>query len=661
MSVKKHVLIVGGGYTGISVAKKLNKKYKKDANVQITVVDKNPYHTLMTELHEVAGMRTDPESVQVSFKKIFGGTKVQVLTDTVTKIDFEAKEATLVTTKLKYDHIVIGTGAQPDYFGVPGVKEHSFTLWSFEDALKIRRHIEDVWARAAAEPDPEKRKKLLTFVVAGAGFTGIEMVGELLELNKVMCKKHFIDPKEARCIVVEAMPLMLSMLAEPQRQKAQVYLEKHGCDLMLNSPCVGAELGKVLLKDRDPIETETFIWTCGVSGSQFAGNLGLESKRNRIVTNQFLQVQGKTDVWAGGDNLWLLENDKPLPQIVETAHQTGELIAHNIIASFESKPLTEFKSNYHGFMVSIGGKYGVADAGGMKTSGFFAMAIKHLINVYYVFTIAGINQPWEYLKHEFLDIKNRRSIIGGFAEYKIRSYWAVLMRMFLGFSWFMSGLNKIGEGWFNFASGSKTGWMFSQGVVQAGLAKVTNPSVADAVSEASDWVETVVEEVSPIVADVVSSASELVDGIAPIATTVADTTTRALGPFFDLAKPIFNPNGVIVTWFKKIIMDGIFVHIPFQLLQVMVVGTELAIGLALFGGAFTWFAAVISIALCAMFTLSGMFAWEQLWYVFAAILCMGGAGRAFGLDYWIVRFAKKIWNGLPWVRRTHLYLDEPTK
>ena len=108
-------------------------------------------------------------------------------------------------------------------------------------------------------------------------------------------------------------------------------------------------------------------------------------------------------------------------------------------------------------------------------------------------------------------------------------------------------------------------------------------------------------------------------------------------------------------------MDGLFVNIPFPVFQSMIVFTELGIGLALFGGVFTWWAAVASIVMCLVFTLSGMFRWDQLWFVFAGILCMGGVGRAFGLDYWIVRFAKKIWNGFKWVRRHHLYLDEPTK
>ncbi|TAH55729.1 MAG: NAD(P)/FAD-dependent oxidoreductase [Treponema sp.] len=678
MSGAKRILIVGGGYAGVSVAKNLNKKYHKNNDIEIVLVDRNPFHTLMTELHEVAGMRTEPESVQVSFRKIFGGTKVRIITDTVVSIDFEAKKAVLTGSELDWDHIVIGTGAEPDYFGIPGIKENSFTLWSFQDAIRIRRHLEDIWARAAAESDPEKRKKMLTFVVAGAGFTGIEMMGELLELRKVMCRKHHIDPKDVRNVVVEAMPSMLAMLAEPLRVKAQKYLEKMNCEIMLSSPIVGAGEGFVSIKDGRTIETDTFIWTCGISGSRFAGALGFESKRNRILANAQLQVEGRDNVWIAGDNLWFLENEKPLPQIVETAHQTGELVAHNIIATLEGKPLSAFKSNYHGFMVSIGGKYGVADAGGIRTSGFFAMAIKHLINLYYLFTIAGVNQCWEYLKHEFLDIHHRRSIIGGFAEHKMRGYWPLLLRLWLGFSWVMEGVNKIGEGWLSFGLGSKSGWMFSRGVVQSGVAVNTavagseTAAVVDAVSEATEeWVEGAEEiaETVPVVAeavvDAVSQASEeWVEGAEAVVEAVVEAgepIARALGPVFDLSKPIFSMNGPVATWFRTTFMDGLFAYIPYPLFQTMIVAAEIAIGLALFGGAFTWFAAVASIGMCIVFTLSGMFSWNQLWFVFAAILCMGGAGRAFGLDYWIVRFAKRIWNGIPFVRRHHLYLDEPTK
>jgi NADH:ubiquinone reductase (H+-translocating) len=673
----KRVLILGGGYAGVSVAKKLEKKYRKRDDVEIVLVDKRPFHTLMTELHEVAGMRTDPESVQVSFKKIFGGRKVRVIVDRVAGVDFEAKEAILSSSRLSYDHIVFAYGAEPDFFGIPGVRENSFSLWSFEAAIEIRRHLEDIWARAAAESDPERRKRLLTFVVAGAGFTGIELAGELVELKKSMCRAHHIDPEEARVVVVEALSGILPVLDESRRSLAMKYLKRKGCEVLLDSPIVGAEEGLVKIKDGRSIECGTFIWTCGVSGSSFSATLGLESKRNRLIADEFLRVPGKDGAWAAGDGLMFLQNGKPVPQIVETAHQSGETVARNIAASIDSGELESFKPIYHGFMVSIGGKYGVANAGGIKSSGFFAMAMKHLINLYYLFTIAGINQCWEYLKHEFLDIHDQRSIIGGLAEHKMRGYWPVPIRLWLGFSWVMEGVNKIGEGWLDFAGGTKSAWMFSAGVAQAGISPdaITQASVDATASAAGTVVDAATNAASSAwaaqatgtvgatgtVADALSQASVAGAGGAEGAAQATESATRALGPVFDLTKSIFDSTGAVATWFRVTFMDGIFANVPFQAFQAMIVCAELGIGLALFGGAFTWFAAVASVGMCLVFTLSGMFRWDQLWFVFAAILCMGGAGRAFGLDYWIVRFAKRWWNGFSWVRKHHLYTGEPTK
>ncbi|HEY9054925.1 MAG TPA: pyridine nucleotide-disulfide oxidoreductase, partial [Rectinemataceae bacterium] len=140
-----------------------------------------------------------------------------------------------------------------------------------------------------------------------------------------------------------------------------------------------------------------------------------------------------------------------------------------------------------------------------------------------------------------------------------------------------------------------------------------------------------------------------------------EAAKTAFKAVWDLTKPIIAPDSGFVTWFRTTFMDGIFAHLPFSLFQIMIVVMEMAIGLALFGGCFTWFAAVASIGMCVIFTFSGMFAWNQLWFVFAAIVMMGGAGRAFGCDYWVVPFFKKWWNGTRFARKWHFYGDDPTK
>jgi len=682
MATKK-ILILGGGYGGVWAGKILEKHFRKREDVEITLVDKRPFHTLMTELHEVAGWRTEPESVQVLFKKIFGAKRINVVLDTIEKVDFEAKQATGKVRTYDFDYIILGVGAEPEFFGTPGVAENAFTLWSFEDAMKVRKHVEEKFYEASLETDSEKRKKLLMFVVAGAGFTGIEMIGELLDYRDVMCRKYFLDPKEVRVLNIEALPSILPILEEPLRAKAEKYLQKRRCEVMLNSAIIGAEPGKVLLKSGQIVETETFIWTCGVKGSSFAGQLGLPTgKRNRIDCDMELKSTKYPFVYVVGDISGLMLEGKPLAQIVESAHFTAEAAAKNIISDIDGGERHQFKPNYHGFMISIGSHYGVSNAGGMKTSGFIALAIKHLINVYYLLNIAGINQIWEYLKHEFLDMKNRRSIIGDFVSYKVRPYWPLLLRMWLGLLWVFEGINKIGEGWLAFASGTKSGWMFSPGVVQAGIKAAEATSGASAWESAGEAAATAATgaaaaaSAAPAVAatSAASAVASSAAAAAPAATSAAsaaaaapaatggtEAATQTFKAVWDLTKPIFDPNSGLVTWFRHTFMDGIFAYLPYTFFQAMIVIMEIGIGLALFGGCFTWLAAAASIGMCIVFTLSGMFAWNQLWFVFAAILMLGGLGRSFGIDYWLIPAIKRWWNGTRFARKWHFYADDPTK
>lgn len=658
MAETKKILILGGGYGGVWAGKILEKHFRKNQDVQITLVDRKPFHTLMTELHEVAGWRTEPESVQVNFRKIFGAKRIDIVLDDIQSVDFKAKKATGKARTYDFDYIIVGAGGEPEYFNIPGVKDNSFSLWSFDDAMKIRHHVEDIFARAAEETDPAARKRMLTFAVAGAGFTGIEMIGELLEFRDAMCRKHYIDRADTRIVNIEALPSILPILEEPLRVKAEEYLSRMGCEVMLNASITGAEPGKVMLKDGTVVETDTFIWTCGVKGSSFAAGLEVtkgERGRGRLQVDAEMKSPDYPYLYVVGDNSFFLENGKPVPQIVEGAHQTAEVAAKNIIANIEgSAERHQFKSNFHGFMVSIGGRYGVANAGGMKSSGFMALVMKHMINVWYLLNIAGINQVWEYIKHEFLDIKDRRSFIGGFATWKVRGYWPLLLRMWLGLMWVMEGVNKIGEGWLAWSAGSKSGWMFSSGVTQAGMKAVEAVSAASAEGDWGAAAETAVEAVTAASGEWAEPAAEAVGA-------AAETATRAFGKVWDLTKPIFDFNGVISTWFRTTFMDGIFAYLPYQGFQAMIVVMEIGIGLALFGGFFTWWAAVASMAMCVIFTLSGMFAWDQLWFVFAGILMLGGAGRSFGMDYWTVPMFKKWWNGTKFARKWHFYADDPTK
>ena len=220
MNKTTNIVILGAGYAGVHAAKILGKKFKKNDSVKITLIDKLPYHTLMTELHEVAGSRVEPESVQVDLRKIFHRSKVNIVTEEVQKIDVDNQKLITDFAEYQYDYLIIGTGSEPAFFGVPGVKEHGFTLWSMKDAIRIREHIENMFAKAAKERNAKKRQAMLTFVVAGAGFTGIELIGELVEWKKKLAKEYNVYESEVRLIVVEAMDRILNLNSASKFKKS---------------------------------------------------------------------------------------------------------------------------------------------------------------------------------------------------------------------------------------------------------------------------------------------------------------------------------------------------------------------------------------------------------------------------------------------------------
>ncbi len=143
----------------------------------------------MTELHEVAGSRVVPDSVMISYQRIFSGTNIKLVSDFITGINYKQKMLISENNSYSYDYLILGTGGAPEFFDLPGIQENSFSLWSLEDAVRIREHIEECFRLAAKEPDPVKREQLLSFVVAGAGFTGIELIGEICRKKGYLMQK----------------------------------------------------------------------------------------------------------------------------------------------------------------------------------------------------------------------------------------------------------------------------------------------------------------------------------------------------------------------------------------------------------------------------------------------------------------------------------------
>ena len=626
----KNIVVVGAGYSGVSATKFLAKKLKRDNDVQITLIDRHSYHTMMTELHEVAGGRVEPEAIQYDLQRLFARQKnVQLVTDTVTGID---KENKIVTTKLgsyAIDYLILGMGGEPNDFGTPGVKEHGFTLWSFEDSVRIREHILKTVAKAAIEPDATVRRAMLTFVVCGSGFTGIEMIGELVDWKARLAKEYKLDPSEFSLKVVEAMPTILNMLGRNDAAKAERYLKEQNVELVLNAPIIEVAADHIKLKDGSMVPTHTLIWTAGVKGTTDAADFGLEAARgNRLVANEYMEAKGyeENNIYIIGDLVFYEEfPNTPTPQIVQAAEQTGHTAAANIVADIKGGEKHKFKGNYQGFMVSIGAKWGVANLfNKIHLSGFLAIVMKHIVNLKYFFDIRSGYYMFQYMMHEFFHIKDDRNVTRGHSSRYGNVLWSVPLRVFYGLVWFIEAAKKIvGEG-----SWLKPGTWFGEGSWFTGNSVFPwTWDYVDAASAASD------------ATSAASGAGETVEAAAKFGLSYAYGET---------------PMAVLDSapeWFSnimKIMMPNMEVAMFFQKMMVFV---EIGIALALMAGLFTWLMSASTIALVVTFCLSGMFFWVNIWFIPVAFALMNGSGRAVGLDRWVIPWLQKTlgkwWYGTP--------------
>jgi len=572
VSLKK-IIILGAGYAGVLTAKKLAKKTKNNPDIDITIIDKNPFHTMLTELHEVAAQRVEEDSIRINLERVFAGRKVRVVHDTVTKLDFENRQLEGAHGVYSYDYLVLSAGSRPAFFGTSGAKENSFTLWSYEDALRLREHIESMFRKASVEPDIDKKRELLTFYIVGTGFTGVEMAGELAEFVPVLCNRHEVDRSLITMVDVDMLPRACALLPEKQADKVVRRLEKTGVRVMLKTNIKGVGEDYIEYDNGSGLErqkTHTVIWTAGVEGSQVAQDsaaLGAAG-RGRVQTDEFLQSQNDKNVYVAGDNIFYIpEGEKaPVPQMVENAECSADVVAHNLAVDLTGKGEKEaYKPKFHGVMVCVGGRWGTAYGGlpnhffGMPS--FIAMFAKHFINVTYFIKVLGWNKIFSYIKHEFFTVRNRRSFLGGHFSNRGPNFLLVPLRVFFGLYWVYEGAMKIRDGWLSnprlnnfFTSannwyaymlgGGKTDTVTSasvaldplhprQGAVADALSSASR-TVADALSAASGTVTDALSAASGTAADAVSAASgTATDALSAASGSVADAVSAASGAVTD--------------------------------------------------------------------------------------------------------------------------------
>lgn len=660
----KKIVVLGGGYAGVLTAKKLAKKFKKNKDVQITLIDKQSYHTMLTELHEVAAGRVDEESIRMDLKRIFAGRNVEVVLDEIKTIDFDQKVLVSDQQSYEYDYLVIGTGCKPTFFGIPGA-EHAHQLWSYTDAVNLREHILNMFRQAALTADKQKRRELLTFVTVGAGFTGVEMAGELGEWKDELCRSFHIDRDEVSLYIVDFAPKVLPMYPDKLIKKAEKRLIKLGNELVMNSAVSEIHEDKVVLnKGEKVIQTHTVIWAAGIEGSDIVDQASVEKAgRGRIVTNGHLQAKDYEDVYVVGDNIFYIPEgeERPVPQMVENAEHSAPVVAHNIAVDINGGTHKTYKPTFHGSMVCIGSRYGVAQVGmpGMwfNLSGFFAMASKHLINIIYFIQVLGFNKIWSYLMHEFFHTKNNRSMVGGLLSNSAPVFWKFPLRIFIGFMWLQQGLTKLPKIVHDFNN----------------VFLLPAPPKADIIGGASEAVSQVVPEV---VETVTAASGAIAEGASSAAAAVSQTVSDVVSNSGDIFTMLADAIHDFMNWITVLPVPGFvenmvnwsmdaFFYTPdgtqFTQLASLVQGGmicgEIIFGGMLIIGLFTPVAAIATIAMGCMIWASGMAPTEMLWYLVGGFALIGNSGMVLGLDYYVWPWIRKMLPKTPLLKKWYLYVD----
>ncbi len=377
------VVIVGGGFAGINLAKTLaNKK------VQVVLIDKRNYHTFQPLLYQVSSAGLEPDSIAYPLRKIIKKHKNTFFRlAEVENIDTESQEITTNIGILSFDFLVIATGTKTNYFGNKSIETYSMPMKKVPQALNIRSLILQNFEEAAITNDKAFRKALLNFVIVGGGPTGVELAGAIAELKNHILPRDYRDlnANDMEIYLLEGSPRVLPTMSEHASKKAEQFLKKLGVHVKCDTFVKDYDGKKVLTNSSLEMESETLIWAAGVTGNPVKGLHGkpLLDRINRYKVNAFNQVEGYTNIFALGDIALMQTEDYPKghPQVAQPAIQQGELLGKNLIKLIEGKPLKKFKYRDKGSMATVGRNKAVVDLKHYKFAGFFAWFVWMFIHL----------------------------------------------------------------------------------------------------------------------------------------------------------------------------------------------------------------------------------------------------------------------------------------
>ena len=372
------IVILGGGFAGVTTAAHLEKQFRHDPTVSFTLISETNSWLFTPMLVEVAASGLEPTHIATPLRTSLKRTRV--LRSRVMSIDLERRQVQVneegPQAWLHYDHLVLALGSVSNYSGNAAIAENAFEFKTLSDAMRIRNHVIDVFERAEAEPDPERRRALLTFVVAGGGFSGAELAGGLNDFARSMTADYIsLTTDELRIILVHSRDRILPELSESLADYAMQRMQERGVTFKLNARVTDAEPGSVTLSSGEKIATETFIWTAGAAPSPILQELPVRhNDRGAVLVDRTLALPGYRDVWALGDGASIPDTKpgKTCPPTAQAATRQAAFLAKNIRASLLGRRLKPFRFQSLGSLCVVGHHTACAEMLGLKFSGLFA-------------------------------------------------------------------------------------------------------------------------------------------------------------------------------------------------------------------------------------------------------------------------------------------------
>ncbi|AUC76776.1 NAD(P)/FAD-dependent oxidoreductase [Olleya sp. Bg11-27] len=401
------IVIIGGGFAGIALAKKLSKQ-----EVQVVLLDKHNYHTFQPLLYQVSTGGLEPDSIAYPIRKVLQDfTNFYFRLAKVSEIDTVKNTIQTNIGELKFDYLVVASGSKTNYFGNKSIENNSMEMKTIPQSLNLRSLILENFEEALLTSDLNRRIALMSFVIVGAGPTGVELAGALAEIKKGILPKDYpdLDTRLAQIHLIQSGDTILKTMSPKASKKAEDFLEQLGVNVWKNVRVTSYDGTTVTTNSDLTFDSETVVWAAGVKGAAIKG-LDAEqfvSRSNRILVNEFSQVKGLDHIFAVGDVAQMSSETVPHghPMMAQPAIQQGKLLGDNILKLLEGKPMTPFVYKDRGSMATIGRNRAVVDLPKFKFQGVFAWFVWMFVHLFSLVgfrnrTVVFINWVYNYIRFD---------------------------------------------------------------------------------------------------------------------------------------------------------------------------------------------------------------------------------------------------------------------